>query len=77
MTGVSAAGMSIAVNNIVRAYEIKGPLDKNLLENALTNVIKIHPILSMTFHKYNEKLYAHIPKGMFSKMYILCTYINE
>ena len=70
MTGVSAAGMSAGVNNIVRAYEIKGPLDKNLLENALMNVVKIYPILSTTFHKHNEKLYAHIPKGMF-KLYII------
>ena len=64
ITGVSPTGMSSAVNNIVKAYEIKGPLDKSLLESALGKVVKLHPILSATFHRHNSKLYVHIPKGI-------------
>ena len=64
MTGVSESGMSSGVNNIVRAFEIKGPLDKDLLENAISNVVKIHPIFSATFHRNNSKLYVQIPQGM-------------
>ena len=71
MTGVTPSGMSSGVNNIVRAYEIKGPLDKQLLETALQNVVKAHPILSSTFHRHNDKLYAHIPKGKLQKLYLV------
>ncbi len=64
IAGVSPAGMSSVVNNVVRAYEIKGPLDKSLLESALIKVVKLHPILSAMFHRHNSKLYVHVPKGI-------------
>lgn len=63
MKGVNPLGMSARVNNIVRAFELKGPLDKKLLETALHNVVKLHPIVSSSFHKHNGKLYCLVPQG--------------
>ena len=64
VTGIPPSGISAGVNNIVRAFEIKGPIDKDLLQTAFTKVLQIHPILSSRFHRRNNKLYIETPQGM-------------
>jgi len=59
---ISSTGLGHRVNNIVRAFEIHGSLDKNLLREALNKVVKLHPVLSASFVLRQEKLYAQINK---------------
>ena len=58
------SGLNPRVNNIVRAFEIKGPLDKDLLQCALNNVVNVHPILSSKFIlRINNKFYVQTSQG--------------
>lgn len=47
--GIQPSGHNPRVNNIVRAFEIKGPLDKELLQSALDKVVSLHPVLLARF----------------------------
>ena len=60
MAGASAAGISNRVDNIVRAFRIHGPLDKQLLSQALNEVASLHPLLSAVFQRYKDKLYVQV-----------------
>ena len=60
MATVSSTGLSHRVNNIVRAFEIHGQLDKGHLTQALNKVVKLHPLLSARFLMKQSKLYAEI-----------------
>lgn len=59
---VTATGLSPRVNNIVRAFDIHGPLDKDLLKQALDQIVNFHPLLSVTFHRAKGQLYAQMPR---------------
>lgn len=58
---ISATGLSPRVNNIVRAFNIHGPLDKDLLKQALDQIVNFHPLLSATFQRSKGQLYAQMP----------------
>ena len=60
MAGASAAGISTRVDNIVRAFRIHGPLDKQLLSQALNEVASLHPLLSAVFQRYKDRLYVQV-----------------
>ncbi len=62
MAGTTNIGLSTRVNNIVRAFDIHGPLDKDLLGQALNKVVNFHPLLSATFQRYKGQLYALLPQ---------------
>ena len=47
--GLPPSGLNPRTNNIVRAYEIKGPLDTNLLQQAINKVVGLHPILTSKY----------------------------
>lgn len=61
---VHPSGLSPRVNNIVRAFEIRGPLDRELLCQAINCVTKLHPILFATFHKMGDKLRVQTSQGL-------------
>ena len=50
------------MNNIVRAFEVHGPLDKELLRQALNRVASLHPFLSALFQRHKGQLYALLPR---------------
>ena len=52
-----SAGYNPRVNNIVRGFEIKGPLDKDLLQQALDKVVNSHSILHSIFTMRNDSNY--------------------
>ena len=52
-----SAGYNPRVNNIVRGFEIKGPLDKDLLQQALDKVVNAHTILKSAFRLRNDSNY--------------------
>lgn len=52
-----SAGYNPRVNNIVRGFEIKGPLDKDLLQQALDKVVNSHAILKSAFRQRNDSNY--------------------
>lgn len=59
---VTTAGLSPRVNNIVRAFNIHGPLDRELLSQALNKIVNFHPLLLAKFQQAGGQLYAQIPK---------------
>lgn len=62
-SGMHPSGLSSRINNIVRAFDIKGPLDKKLLENALHKVVNVHPVLSSKFVHQMDKVYLQTSQG--------------
>ena len=52
------SGISPRVDNIVRAFCIHGPLDKQLLSKALNEVASLHPLLTATFQRSGDRLYV-------------------
>ena len=56
-------GMSARVNNIVRAFRIHGPLDKELLSKALNEVASLHHLLTATFQRSKDRLYMQTSQG--------------
>ena len=67
---VHPSGLSPRVNNIVRAFEIRGPLNRELLCQAVNCVAKLHPILSATFHRMGDKLRVKTSQGLRTIEYI-------
>ena len=61
---IHPSGLSARVNNIVRAFEIRGPLDKELLGRAINCVVKLHPILSASFTRLRDKLQVKTSQGL-------------
>ena len=57
------SGINTRVDNLVRAFEIRGPLNKNILERALNAVARLHPILTARFYKRKSKLYLQVKPG--------------
>ena len=60
---VLPSGLSARVNNIVRAFSIHGPLDRDLLSQALNTVSNLHPVLAARFQRTSDRLYMQIPPG--------------
>lgn len=60
MAGTNQSGMSTRVDNIVRSFRIHGPLDKQLLSQALNEVASLHPLLTAVFQRYKDKLYVQV-----------------
>ena len=60
---VRPSGLNPRVNNIVRGFEVRGPLDRELLSRAITCVAKLHPILSATFTRTGDKLRIQTSQG--------------
>ena len=60
---VRPSGLSPRVNNIVRGFEIRGPLDRDLMCRAINCVAKLHPILSATFTRTGNKLRIQTSQG--------------
>lgn len=61
--GTNASGLSMRVDNIVRAFRIHGPLDKELLRKALNQVAALHPLLSASFQQTQDRLYVQTSSG--------------
>lgn len=66
-----ASGLSSRVNNIVRAFSIHGPLDRDLMSQALNLVTNLHPIIAARFQRTRERLYVQIPAGECKSQYKL------
>lgn len=49
LQGIQPSGHNPRINNIVRAFEIKGTIDKDLLQQSLSKVVTLHPLLMATF----------------------------
>ena len=60
MAGANPSGISTRVDNIVRAFRIHGPLDKQLLSQALNEVASLHPLLTAVFQRQGDKLYVQV-----------------
>lgn len=60
---VHPSGLSSRVNNIVRAFEIRGLFNKELFQQALNQVVSLHPILSSEFYREQDKLCVRTPHG--------------
>lgn len=58
---ITSTGLSPRVNNIVRAFNIHGPLDRELLKQALDQIVSLHPLLSASFQRWKGQLYAQTP----------------
>ena len=58
---VLPSGLSPRVNNIVRAFTIHGPLDRQLLSRALDSVASLHPVLTAHFQRTSDRLYMQTP----------------
>ena len=58
----TTTGLSPRVNNIVRAFNIHGPLDRELLSQALNKIVNFHPLLLAKFQQAGEQLYVQVPK---------------
>lgn len=65
------SGLSTRVDNIVRAFQIHGPLDRELLSKALNNVASLHPLLSATFQQSRDRLYIQTSHGTFVRFHAL------
>jgi hypothetical protein len=64
---VLPSGLSPRVNNIVRAFTIHGPLDRQLLSRALDSVASLHPVLTARFQRTSDRLYMQtLPPGRVS-----------
>ena len=57
------SGLSTRINNVVRAFSIHGPLNQELLSQAINIVTNLHPVLRARFQRTNDKLYMQIPSG--------------
>lgn len=60
------SGLSARVDNIVRAFQIHGPLDRELLSKALNDVASLHPLLSATFQRSRDRLYIKTSHGTYA-----------
>lgn len=58
-----ASGLSARVDNIVRAFRIHGPLDRDLLSKALNEVVGLHPLLTAVFQRGKDRLYLQTSQG--------------
>lgn len=58
LVNAQPSGISPRVNNIVKAFCIHGPLDKQLLSKALNEVASLHPLLTATFQRSGDRLYV-------------------
>lgn len=58
---ITSTGLSPRVNNIVRAFNIHGPLDRELLKQALDKIANFHPLLLATFLRSKGQIYAQTP----------------
>ena len=63
---VAPSELSPRVDNIVRAFQIHGPLDRVLLGRAINEVVRLHPLLSATFQRSQDKLYVKTAPGLFN-----------
>lgn len=61
--GAQTSGVSSRVNNIVRAFSIRGALDRDLLSQALNFVANLHPIIAARFQRTRERLYMQVPNS--------------
>lgn len=61
--GTNVSGLSPRVDNIVRAFRIHGPLDKQLLQQALNQVASLHSLLTASFQRTRERLYVQVMGG--------------
>ena len=61
--GAHVTGLSPRTDNIVRAFQIHGPLDRELLSRALNEVSSLHPLLTATFQRCKSKLYVKTSEG--------------
>lgn len=57
------SGLSPRVDNIVRAFRLHGALDRGRLQRALNEVARLHPLLSATFQRMQDKLYVRATAG--------------
>ena len=60
---VHASGLSVRIDNIVRGFEIRGPLNKEILSRAINAVVRKHPLLTVQFHRRKDKLYVQTNPG--------------
>jgi hypothetical protein len=58
--GLSSCGFNPRTNNIVRAYEIKGPLDVDLLQQSINKVVNLHPILVSKYSLHQSTNKVHV-----------------
>ena len=64
VAGAQPSGINPRVDNIVRAFDIKGPLDKELLAKAINSTTNLHPILGAQFEWRDQRLYLKTPQGL-------------
>jgi len=65
------SGLSARVDNIVRAFQMHGPLDRELLSKALNDVASLHPLLSATFQQSRDRLYIKTSHGTYVRFHAL------
>ena len=64
VAGAQPSGINPRVDNIVRAFDIKGVLDKELLAKAIESTANLHPILGAQFERRGNRLYLRTPQGL-------------
>lgn len=74
---VQPSGLSERVDNIVRGFQVRGPLNRDILSRALDAVARLHPMLTVQFYKKENRLFIQCNPGMYDAclwiwMLILC-----
>ena len=59
------------VDNIVRSFAIRGPLDCQLLEKALRQEVAKRPVMRLVFYQYRDQIFCRPPKG--EHYFLYCT----
>ena len=60
---IPPSGLCHRVNNVVRAFSIHGPLNRDLLGTALNTVASLHPVLAARFQRAGDRLYMQLSPG--------------
>ena len=61
---VQPSGLSARVDNIVRGFQVRGLLKRDILSRALDAVARLHPMLTVQFYRKDNRLFIQCNPGI-------------
>lgn len=71
---VQPSGLSERVDNIVRGFQVRGPLNRDTLSRALDAVARLHPMLTVQFYRKESRLFIQCNPGMYNTCFWIWMY---
>ena len=69
---VQASGLSARVDNIVRGFQVRGLLNRDILSKALDAVARLHPMLTVQFYRKDNRLFIQCNPGIHEAALVNC-----